>query len=141
MKKIVFPLFLLIFGCVQKQKEQNKSSISSINPKIYQRAAIPFRDDLPDRILSRMKQPYITAGEDVELLDQEFDSLLNSVSDRELFNLFELMDAEKLAAIYQFVDPKKMRSYTKAMRLIEARCANYPLFPAKLADNLDALNN
>lgn len=88
-----------------------------------------------------MKQPYITAGEDVELLDQEFDSLLNSVSDRELFNLFELMDAEKLAAIYQFVDPKKMRSYTKAMRLIEARCANYPLFPAKLADNLDALNN
>lgn len=88
-----------------------------------------------------MKEPYITAGEDVELLDQEFDSLLNSMSDRELFKLFELMDTEKLAAIYQFVDPHKIKSHAKAIRLMEARCTNHPLFPAKLADDLDALNN
>jgi hypothetical protein len=116
--KLLPIIVVLLSSCVHREKSQALNS-TKINSDIYQRAVLTLRDDLPERIKIRMNQPFILAGEDVELLSQEFEAWLNRYGDIELVEKLKSLDAVTQAAIFQFIDTKSWKAHQQTLNLLQ----------------------
>lgn len=132
MKKALLTLLTMLSSCSQQKKHKLENALQNIDGHAYQRFKAPVKSDLPARIKLRMLQPFILAGEDVELLSQELDSWFAQVSDTQLLEIFKVMDVLTLAAIDQFIDPSQLSRHTKSMEYMKLNCTGVKPFPAKL---------
>lgn len=125
---------ILLPGCQHATAPEGRPSATASHP--YQRAVLPVPVDLFAQVLARMQEPYILAGEDVEMLYQHAGQWFKNHDDTQAVTRLETATPDERAAFQAFTRQMHLPEHPKTRELL--RISHKRPFPAEIVTAKDA---